>query len=82
VIKNTLENIIATIAKDDEKKFKDMIGVDLLQIGKNEELLHLDFQKAKSLYEKYLKIRKPEIIITEELHSLGNQKVIIPFYKA
>lgn len=80
-IEDTSKDIITAIANNDEKKFKEMIGVELLQIGKNEELLHFDFEKISSLYSQYIKSRKPEIIITDQYNKLGNLKVIIPFYK-
>lgn len=80
-IKETSLKIISSIEKEDEIGFKKLIGVDLAQIGKNQELLHFDFEKMKLFYRQYIKGRRPEIIITEQYDELGKLKVIVPFYR-
>jgi hypothetical protein len=80
-IKGTSREILNAISTGDEKKFKEKIGVNLMQIGKNEELLHFDFENLKSYYGEYLKNINPNIIITDQYNEVGSLKVIIPFFK-
>jgi hypothetical protein len=78
-IETTSRNILSAIVENNEKKFQGFIGVDLSQIGKNEELLHLDFKKITSYYQQYVKERNPVIINTGDYNEAGNLKVAIPF---
>lgn len=77
-IKFTTLKVIEAIQDNDESKFKRLIGVELLQIGKNQELLHYDFNRMNSLYNRYAIDSKPKINITNQYNELGSLKVIIP----
>lgn len=80
-ITETTNKVLAVLKNGNESEFQKLIGVDLIQIGKNKELLSNDFEKCKSLYARYLKNTKVEVLITDEYNELGNRKIIIPFYK-
>jgi hypothetical protein len=78
-MKETSDKVLATFKNGEEKDFARLIGVDLLTIGKNEEMVGLDFKRYKELYNRYLANKQPEVVITNEIDNLGHRKVIVPF---
>src|SRR5688572_8260199 len=81
LIKNTSSKILEAIKTKNVKKFKELIGVELDVIGKDDEFLQADLDELGLYYERYAKGTTPQTSITNEYDQLGRRKVILAFYK-
>lgn len=63
-ILNTSRKFIAAIRSGNTANVKNLIGVDLIIIGKNNELLNFDVKQCEQLLRKYDNNGKNNIIIT------------------
>jgi hypothetical protein len=80
-MKETSGKAITAIRDGKEGDFEDLIGVELKTIGLNKEMLGNNLKKCKTFYDRYLAGKQPNIIITNEVNSLGKRKVVVPFYR-
>ncbi len=80
-IYKTAAEVVNLVKEGETKKIISLIGVDeLLDIGKDEEMVNNDIKKCKDLIAQYLGKEKPVIQITDLYNHLGQRLVKIPLY--
>ncbi len=80
-MKETANAVLKTFQLNRPSDFENMIGVKLLLIGKNSEIVKSDFYKYKSYYNRYLRNKVHKIDITDEYDDLGRRKVLVQIYR-
>ena len=80
-INNTVNGIISSLSENNEAKFKSYLTEHLQVSTKNDEMIHMDFVKCRKYFDLYLKNKKVKILQTDEYTNVGQQKIIVPFYK-
>ncbi|MBI5856783.1 MAG: hypothetical protein HZB42_03950 [Sphingobacteriales bacterium] len=80
-MKKTTSKVLDAIRDGDINKFKNLIGVELEVIGKDEEFVQTDLDEFHLYYNRYIKVMKPNVLLTNEIDHLGSRKVIIQMYK-
>ncbi len=79
-IYTTAHNVLNAIKENDEQEFVSLIGIDLSSIGKDKEILNLDFKQIRTNYFQYIGNNEPEINITKKHDGIGRLIIEIPFY--
>lgn len=75
-IKNTCQKVGAAIENNNESAFRKLIGVDLSQIGKNEERVSASFQQIQKYYEKYMNGKDLEFVITDSIVPVIGKRIV------
>lgn len=80
-INDTCIKVLAAIENNNESAFRKLIGVELRQIGKNEERVSSSFQRIKKYYDKFMKGKQPEFIITDSIiQEIGTRLIKMPIF--
>jgi len=80
-ILETTSEVLTIIKDNSETKFTSLIAIDLDAMGKDEELIHYDFNKLHGFYNKYVGDKQIKPVIIDTLNELGQKRVMLVFHK-
>ena len=76
-----VDSIIRIFKSGTVENFKNLIGVELKVIGKNEELLRFDFANIQNYFKKDSLLTKTETLYSIIPNKLGQKEVVFTFNK-